>query len=141
MSTLELLGHRNLRIVAAEASEERRPPHLFVHGIRTLFLVTILVISFVYQIRLGNFLNTEMWLPVYAVLGANFVLNSVYLFYFDRLSQHVFWNAVLFALDAAAMKIRRAIEQQIPLGTPQPDYTSNSLLYTNTFCLAPFRAL
>ena len=103
MTTLDLLAHRNLRIVTSENTDERGRPFLFVHAIRTLFLVTILVVSFVYQIRLGNFLNTEMWVPVYTILGLNFLLNAIYLFYFDRFSQHMAWNALLFFLDTAAV--------------------------------------
>lgn len=105
MSTMELLGHRNLRIVSNDLLEDRNRPYLLAHGIRTAFLVSILVVSFVYQIRLGNFLNVEMWLPIYAVLGCNFLLNAIYLFYFDRLSQHVLWNALLFFLDTVSITL------------------------------------
>lgn len=105
MTTLELLSHRNLRIVANEGLEERQRPFLLVHGVRTLFLVTILAVSFVYQIRLGNFLSTEMWMPIYAILGFNFLLNAVYLFFFDRFSQHMLWNSMLFFLDTAAISL------------------------------------
>jgi two-component system sensor histidine kinase PilS (NtrC family) len=105
MTTLELLGHRNLRVISSEDTLDKGRPFLLVHGIRTGFLVTILVISFIYQIRLGNFLNTEMWLPIYGVLGCNFLLNSIYLFFFDRLEKHAFWNTALFALDTIAVSL------------------------------------
>lgn len=105
MTTLELLSHRNLRLISSDPSEERERPLLLVHGVRTFFLVTILAVSIIYQIRLGNFLNTEMWIPVYAILGFNFLLNAVYLFFFDRLSQHKIWNAMLFFLDTAAISL------------------------------------
>jgi two-component system sensor histidine kinase PilS (NtrC family) len=105
MSTLELLSHRNLRLVESEPSDDKSRPFLLVHGVRTVFLVTILLISFIYQIRLGNFLNTEMWLPIYTALGFNFLLNAIYLFYFDRLSHQMFWNSTLFLLDTAAITL------------------------------------
>lgn len=105
MTTLELLSHRNLRLVPSETSDERTRPFLLVHAIRTLFLVTILLVSFGYQIRLGNFLIAGMWLPIYAVLGFNFLLNSIYLFFFDRLSQHMFWNSALFMFDTVAVTL------------------------------------
>lgn len=80
-------------------------PWLLVHGIRTAFLVCILLVSIVYQIQLGNFLNIEIWLPVYGVLLTNFFLNSVYLLSFDRVKNQGRWNAVLFALDTVAVTL------------------------------------
>src|SRR5690606_8461076 len=70
-----------------------------------IFLVCILLVSVVYQIHLGNFVNVEIWLPVYAVLLANFFLNSVYLFFFDRLEEQSYWNGVLFGLDIMAITL------------------------------------
>jgi two-component system sensor histidine kinase PilS (NtrC family) len=102
VSTLELPA-RNLRIV--EGLEHIERPWLLVHGIRTAFLICILLVSIVYQIQLGNFLNIEIWLPVYAVLLAGFFLNSVYLLFFDRLKNQDGWNAVLFALDTVAVTL------------------------------------
>ncbi len=103
MSTFELLSHRNLRVVPADGVDDRNRPYLLVHGVRTAFLVTILAVSIIYQIRLGNFLNIEMWMPIYTVLGLTFLFNSVYLFLFDRLEQHLLWNSVLFLLDTVAI--------------------------------------
>jgi two-component system sensor histidine kinase PilS (NtrC family) len=102
VNTLEIPS-RNLRLV--EPIEVMSRPWLFVHAVRTAFLVAILLVSVVYQIHLGNFLNVEIWLPVYAVLLANFFLNSLYLFFFDRLEKQVYWNAVLFALDTLAVTL------------------------------------
>lgn len=99
------LPTRNLRLVDADALESLNRPWLLVHSIRTAFLVCILLVSVVYQINLGNFLNVEIWLPVYAVLLANFFLNSVYLFLFDTLEQQQYWNGVLFALDTLAVTL------------------------------------
>jgi len=104
MTTLELPA-RNLRLVEPKALETLNRPWLFVHGIRTAFLVGILLVSVIYQIHLGNFLNTEIWFPVYSVLLANFFLNSIYLFFFDKVEKQAFWNAALFALDTAAITL------------------------------------
>ncbi|HMN67850.1 MAG TPA: histidine kinase dimerization/phospho-acceptor domain-containing protein, partial [Bdellovibrionales bacterium] len=92
---------RNLRLVGAE--EQFGRPWLLVHSIRTAFLVCILLVSVVYQINIGNFLNVEIWLPVYGILLANFFLNSIYLFLFDKLESQGYWNAALFALDTLAV--------------------------------------
>lgn len=102
MSQIELPA-RNLRIVDAESLETLGRPWLFVHSIRTTFLVCILLVSVVYQIHLGNFLNIEIWMPVYGVLLANFFLNSVYLFLFDKLESQGYWNGILFGLDTLAV--------------------------------------
>jgi len=104
MTTLELPS-RNLRLVEPKSFEGINRPWLFVHGIRTVFLVGILLVSVIYQIHLGNFLNVEIWLPVYAVLLANFFLNSIYLFLFERVERQEFWNAALFALDTIAVTL------------------------------------
>ncbi len=104
MTTLEF-PTRNLRLVDAAELAGMGRPWLLVHAVRTLFLVCILLVSVVYQIHLGNFLNVEIWLPVYSVLGVNFFLNSVYLFFFNKIKQQEYWNAVLFALDTAAVTL------------------------------------
>lgn len=104
MNTLEI-PTRNLRLVEPKILEGLNRPWLFVHAIRTSFLVGILLVSVIYQVHLGNFLNVEIWLPVYAVLLTNFFLNSVYLFFFDKLEKQAFWNAALFALDTVAITL------------------------------------
>lgn len=108
MSTLETqtrsLRSRSLHLVETAPVAPSRP-WLLVHAIRTTFLVCILLVSIVYQVHLGNFLNIEIWLPVYAVLLANFSLNAVYLFFFDRLSGQSYWNGLLFALDTLAVTL------------------------------------
>lgn len=104
MKTMELPS-RNLRLVEVKGLEGLSRPWLFVHTIRTAFLVCILLVSVVYQINIGNFLNVEIWLPVYGVLLANFFLNSVYLFLFDKLERQAYWNGVLFGLDTLAVTL------------------------------------
>jgi two-component system sensor histidine kinase PilS (NtrC family) len=104
MKTMEL-PNRNLRLVEAKGLEGLSRPWLFVHTIRTAFLVCILLVSVVYQINIGNFLNVEIWLPVYGVLLANFFLNSIYLFLFDKLERQAYWNGVLFGLDTLAVTL------------------------------------
>jgi two-component system sensor histidine kinase PilS (NtrC family) len=96
---------RNLRLVEAADLSVFDRPWLLVHAVRTAFLVCILAVSVVYQIHLGNFLNVEIWLPVYSVLGANFFLNAVYLFLFNKIKHQERWNAVLFGLDTAAVTL------------------------------------
>ena len=97
---------RNLRLVETKArAAPAGRPWLLVHALRTAFLVCILIISLAYQIRLGNFLNVEIWLPVYGVLLVNFLLNSLYLTFFDRVGTSKRLNGALFALDALAVTL------------------------------------
>src|ERR1700722_18661032 len=98
MATLEI-PTRNLRLVEPSELEGFSRPWLLVHAIRTAFLVCILLVSVIYQIHLGNFLNVEIWLPVYSVLLINFLLNSIFLFFFDRFEKKSYWNGALFAMD------------------------------------------
>ncbi len=105
MTSMVEVHARNLRLVEPSMDETLSRPWLLVHGIRTAFLVCILLVSIVYQVRLGNFLNVEIWLPVYGVLLTNFLLNSIYLFFFDRLTHQTYWNAVLFGLDTLAVTL------------------------------------
>lgn len=95
---------RNLRLVEVGADAIQRP-WLLVHAIRTAFLIAILLVSVIYQIRLGNFLDVEIWLPVYGVLLTNFLFNSVYLFFFDHLKSRGYWSGALFALDTLAVTL------------------------------------
>jgi two-component system sensor histidine kinase PilS (NtrC family) len=104
MTTLEI-HPRSLRLVDSAVTETLTRPWLLVHAVRTAFLVCILLVSVAYQVHLGNFLNVEIWMPVYAVLLGNFFLNAVYLFFFDRLKGQGRWNAALFGLDTLAVTL------------------------------------
>ncbi|MGE3681385.1 MAG: nitrogen regulation protein NR(II) [Bdellovibrionales bacterium] len=104
MNVLEL-PTRNLRLVDPKALGGTGRPWLLVHGIRTAFLILILLVSLVYQIQIGSFLNVEIWLPVYSVLLVNFFLNSIFLFFIDRLDSTPYWNGILFGLDAVAVTL------------------------------------
>ena len=104
MKTAEF-SSRKLRLVEAKVTEPGERPWLLVHAIRTAFLISILAVAVAYQVRIGSFLNTEIWLPVYAVLLANFLLNSVYLFFFERVRGQEYWNGGLFALDAITITL------------------------------------
>lgn len=105
MTSMVDVHTRNLRLVEPTRDDTLSRPWLLVHGIRTAFLVCILLVSIIYQVRLGNFLNVEIWLPVYGVLLTNFLLNAIYLFFFDRLTHQSYWNAVLFGLDTLAVTL------------------------------------
>ncbi len=96
---------RNLRLIGVEQSSDGLRPWLLVHSIRTIFLVLILTIASVLQVRSGNFLNIEVSLPIYFVLFTNFILNALYLLLFDRLKSHAYWTAALLALDALAITL------------------------------------
>ena len=98
-------GLRNLRLVTAGQPDEAPRPRLLVHAVRTAFLICILAALVFYQIRLGNFLNVEIWLPVYGVLMLNFALNAVYLFFFDALGARDEIGGGLFALDTVAVTL------------------------------------
>ncbi|MGE4130701.1 MAG: nitrogen regulation protein NR(II) [Bdellovibrionales bacterium] len=95
---------RKLRLVDPAELALRRP-WLLVHAVRTAFLVCILLISVAYQVRIGNFLNVEIWLPVYAVLLVNFLLNATYLFFFQQIRHQEICNAALFGLDTMAVTL------------------------------------
>jgi two-component system sensor histidine kinase PilS (NtrC family) len=103
MSTLEFPA-RNLRLLDSVETDATRP-WLLVHGVRTLFLVSILLVSIAYQVRLGNFINTEIWLPVFSVVLVVFFFNAVYLSRMDQWKRHALWNAFLFSLDTIAVTL------------------------------------
>jgi two-component system sensor histidine kinase PilS (NtrC family) len=96
---------RNLRLVTPTEIEAAPRPRLLVHAVRTALLIGILGALVTYQIRLGNFLNVEIWMPVYAVLLLSFALNSAYLFLFDKLGHRDELGGALFALDTVAVTL------------------------------------
>ncbi len=104
MTTIDF-PNRNLRLINTGDIIPGGRPWLMVHSVRTAFLICILFISVVYQVQLGNFLNTEIWLPVYAILSANFLFNAFYLFTFDETKRQDVWNAVLFGLDTISITL------------------------------------
>lgn len=103
--TIVDLATRNLRLVEPQMLQDLGRPWLLVHAIRTAFLVCILLVSVAYQVQLGNFLNVEIWIPVYSVLLANFFLNAVYLLIFERIKHQELWNGILLGLDTIAVTL------------------------------------
>lgn len=77
--------------------------HFVIHALRTAFLVAILAIAIVFQVTQDNFINVGVWLPVYAVLMTAFLLNSCYLFFYEKLKQQWMSDVILFGLDAVAV--------------------------------------
>jgi len=82
---------------------KKQNQHFVIHALRTAFLIAILAIAIIFQVTQDNFINVGVWLPVYAVLMTAFLLNSAYLFFYDRLKQQWLSDVVLFGLDAVAI--------------------------------------
>lgn len=74
---------------------------LIIEASRILFLVAILLVALVFQASQGSFINLDVWLPFYLLLTMSFILNTGYLFWFDKAKGwHSLINSTLFAYDA-----------------------------------------
>lgn len=90
----------HLRLVT-EGPEDRRRKNLFIiHSLRTALLVVVLVMTLSFQIFQRQFINFDVWLPVYFVLLLGFIANSVFLISFTFLEKKPWSTAFLLGVDA-----------------------------------------
>lgn len=101
MSTFEFVAHPAQVSGFAKSQNQL----LVIHSIRTLFLVTILAVALAFQISQDQFVNVEVWIPVYGTLIVGFLANGLYLFFYERLKSFKYVDAVLFALDAVVVTL------------------------------------
>src|SRR5690606_14259375 len=90
----------HLRIVT-DGREDRRRKNLFIiHSLRTAHVVVVLVMTLSFQIFQKQFINFDVWLPVYFVLLLGFIFISVFLVSFTFLEKKPWSTAALLSLDA-----------------------------------------
>lgn len=76
-----------------------------IHGLRSGLLVTVFLISIVFQLIQGSFLSPAVWLPIYGILVGLFSLNTFYFVFSERLEEKGWVHAALFAADALAITL------------------------------------
>ncbi len=72
---------------------------LIIEAVRLAFLWTILVILVGFGTLQPEFINVEVMVPIYIMLASAFVLNALYLLYFDQALKKWFATAILFLFD------------------------------------------
>lgn len=95
-----LLKDRVLKVVPDTLNLEHEKYKVFVHGTRTVVLYLILFSVVTFQLLQKEFINVSVWLPVYLTLFPAFVLNSIYLFYFQYFKNKNWLDGFLFVVDA-----------------------------------------
>ncbi len=78
-----------------------RQQMLIIQGVRLVFLMAILVITLVFQSLQPGFINLDVSLPIFSLLGASFGLTLVYLLGIDRALKRWEMTALLFFFDSA----------------------------------------
>ena len=79
--------------------ERHRGKLLRIIAVRISFFLAILAITIIYQLRQATFFNTESLFPLYILLIIAFVLNALYLYYFDKTQRLWQPTAFLFGFD------------------------------------------
>ncbi|MEZ4871500.1 MAG: ATP-binding protein [Bdellovibrionales bacterium] len=86
--------------ISLAAFEERMT---IIQGIRIFFLAAILFLTIVFQSIQPEFLNPEVWVPIYLILGFSFLLNGFFLYFFKNLTHHWIANSIAFGFDAVVI--------------------------------------
>jgi two-component system sensor histidine kinase PilS (NtrC family) len=76
---------------------------LIIEAVRLGFLLVILAITLTFQALQPEFVNTDVLLPIYALMAGMFTLNSFYLLFFERVLR--FWPATAFLFFAESIFI------------------------------------
>lgn len=96
--------------------DRHRGKVLLITGVRVMFFLAILLISILFQLRQANFFNTESIFPLFAILFVEFILNTIYLSFFERAQRLWQPTAVLFIVDAifiTALILITGVQQSI----------------------------
>jgi len=96
--------------------DRHRGKVLLITGVRVIFFLAILVISILFQLRQSTFFNTESIFPLFAILFIEFILNTIYLSFFERAQKLWQPTAVLFIVDAVfitALILITGVQQSI----------------------------
>jgi len=96
--------------------DRHRGKVLLITGVRVMFFLAILVISILFQLRQNTFFNTESIFPLFEILFVEFVLNTIYLSFFERAQRLWQPTAVLFICDAifiTALILITGVQQSI----------------------------
>ena len=72
---------------------------LFLEGIRLASLLIALVAFIFIQCMQREFVNLEVWSPVFSFLALSFLVHSVYVVFFQEDSRHLFFNGIIFGVD------------------------------------------
>ncbi len=71
-----------------------------VRSARVFYLSALLIFILLLQTSHATFINISMLLPVYGLLSFSFLLNSLYLFYSEKIKDKDFADGAMFAADA-----------------------------------------
>lgn len=74
---------------------------LIIESVRLAFVLALLAISMVFQALQPEFINTDLLFPVYSILAISFLVNWLYVLYFDESLKNWFPTAFLFFFDSA----------------------------------------
>ena len=72
---------------------------LVIQGVRLGFLLVILAVSLSFQAAQPQFLNSEVLLPVFSLMFGAFLLNALYLVFFERALKYWITTAFLFLFE------------------------------------------
>jgi two-component system sensor histidine kinase PilS (NtrC family) len=81
-------------------NQRHRGKILLITGVRIAFFLAILTITVLYQLKQATFFNTESIFPLYLLLINSFLLNTIYLIFFERTQRLWQPTAFLFGFDA-----------------------------------------
>ncbi|MBT4760363.1 MAG: hypothetical protein HOO06_01585 [Bdellovibrionaceae bacterium] len=99
MSNVDFLTQENYKTESLGA-DERIDRLIVIQAVRVIFLVFLLMMIVSYQSFQVEFLNPNVWVPVYLFLAVSFLINAIFLVYFESLSKYWVMSAAVFAYDA-----------------------------------------
>jgi two-component system, NtrC family, sensor histidine kinase PilS len=76
-----------------------RSQMVIIQIVRLAFVFLILAVTLIFQAIQPEFINTEVLLPIFALMGISFVLNSIYLVFFDLALRYWITTASLFVFE------------------------------------------
>ncbi|MCA9355802.1 hypothetical protein KC865_04650, partial [Candidatus Kaiserbacteria bacterium] len=70
-----------------------------IRAVRVFYVTALLLFVLLLQTSQSTFINVSMLLPVYALLSLSFLVNSIYLYYYEKVKNHHAINGIMFGLD------------------------------------------
>lgn len=100
MTSLELLLQGSRDEPGFQFDKQTKERLVLIQTVRVGFLLAILFMTLAFQALQSEFLNPDVWVPIYSLLALSFLVNGFFVFFFDTIRNYWLANAFLFAYDA-----------------------------------------
>ena len=88
MTSLELLLQGSRDEPGFQFDKQTKERLVLIQTVRVGFLLAILFMTLAFQALQSEFLNPDVWVPIYSLLALSFLVNGFFVFFFDTIRNY-----------------------------------------------------